>query len=177
MGMFDSFVDDYACENCGLVQKTEFQTKEFDCSLNVWRKYDIVRDGLNYVEKCDYGIVCKGCKKYMYPEVHIVEGIFVPFMEKPPASNDTYAIMKMMSKAVSHQQKALSNKSKEYWKVYDALYFFMEEKDKEGFMKDFHRKSLEEMGISVPDDCTAEKFLEQLYAHMNSKKARYSDYF
>lgn len=44
MGMFDSAYIDIKCPYCGQKSEIECQTKELDCSLDVWRKGDFVGD-------------------------------------------------------------------------------------------------------------------------------------
>ena len=51
MGMFDSIKIDARCPYCGKTSEIEFQTKELDCTLEVWSKGDYVgTDKLNRLD-------------------------------------------------------------------------------------------------------------------------------
>lgn len=63
MGMFDSFyLNDVKCPHCGNVAHMEFQTKQFNCAMDVWEEgKDFFCDGIimtNGVVQDVYG----GCK-------------------------------------------------------------------------------------------------------------------
>ena len=73
MGMFDSFyLKNIKCPHCDeITDEMEFQTKQFDCGLNVWREgqeftaMEILKGTIKNV----YGGCCKSkCKEFVTKE-------------------------------------------------------------------------------------------------------------
>lgn len=62
MGMYDSVKIKIKCPYCGEESEIEAQTKELDCTLEVWKVGDFVSDKFNYLD-CVADCLQPECKK------------------------------------------------------------------------------------------------------------------
>jgi hypothetical protein len=69
MGMFDSFILNTKCPYCGEVKDREFQTKDFECELKVWKQGEaFLSKNITIIEGIIYHIIgrCNSvkCREY-----------------------------------------------------------------------------------------------------------------
>ena len=65
MGMYDSFIIDDKCPNCG-EELNEIQSKEFNCELNIFRIGDSIISGKKFIDSgyITENLYCYNCKCY-----------------------------------------------------------------------------------------------------------------